>query len=194
MPTEAAVKAEQALIHVLWINAGLSCDGDSVALTAATQPSIEEIALGRSPACPRSPSTGPSSISNAGPRAGPTISSPGSSEPNAVNSTRSYSSSRARSPTRRSRTKGIGAGSVTTRRPGNRSPRASGSTGSPRRPPRWSPSARAPPTAGSMPWPVTRPAPWACPTIWAGTGRARRAYRSCACRAARSIPTTWPRP
>ncbi|GAA3309651.1 hypothetical protein GCM10020295_74840 [Streptomyces cinereospinus] len=33
-------------IHILWINAGLSCDGDSVALTAAMQPSIEEIALG----------------------------------------------------------------------------------------------------------------------------------------------------
>jgi len=34
------------LVHIPWINAGLSCDGDSVALTAATQPSIEEIALG----------------------------------------------------------------------------------------------------------------------------------------------------
>jgi hydrogenase small subunit len=42
-----------ALIHVLWINAGLSCDGDSVALTAATQPSIEEIALGARPGLPR---------------------------------------------------------------------------------------------------------------------------------------------
>ena len=33
------------LMHILWINAGPSCDGDSVALTAATQPSIEEIAF-----------------------------------------------------------------------------------------------------------------------------------------------------
>ena len=49
MPTAEAVKAEETLIHVLWINAGLSCDGDSVALTAATQPSIEEIALGALP-------------------------------------------------------------------------------------------------------------------------------------------------
>jgi hydrogenase small subunit len=57
MPTEAAVKAEEALIHVLWINAGLSCDGDSVALTAATQPSIEEMA--HFPVSPRSPSIGP---------------------------------------------------------------------------------------------------------------------------------------
>src|SRR5258708_23445658 len=53
MPSEAAVKAEQTLIHVLWINAGLSCDGDSVALTGATQPSIEEIALGALPGLPK---------------------------------------------------------------------------------------------------------------------------------------------
>ena len=33
------------LVHILWINAGLSCDGDSVALTDATQPCIEEIVL-----------------------------------------------------------------------------------------------------------------------------------------------------
>src|ERR1700736_5415000 len=53
MPTEAAVKAEDTLIHFLWINAGLSCDGDSVALTGATQPSIEEIALGALPGLPQ---------------------------------------------------------------------------------------------------------------------------------------------
>ena len=53
MPTPAATKAEQTLIHVLWINAGLSCDGDSVSLTAATQPSIEEIALGALPGLPQ---------------------------------------------------------------------------------------------------------------------------------------------
>ena len=41
------------MVHVLWINAGLSCDGDSVALTAATQPSIEEIALGALPGLPK---------------------------------------------------------------------------------------------------------------------------------------------
>src|SRR5262249_5522257 len=40
-------------LHLLWINAGLSCDGDSVALTAATQPSIEEIALGALPGLPK---------------------------------------------------------------------------------------------------------------------------------------------
>lgn len=37
-----APEPNAAPLHILWINAGLSCDGDSVALTAATQPSIEE--------------------------------------------------------------------------------------------------------------------------------------------------------
>jgi hydrogenase small subunit len=39
-------------VHILWINGGLSCDGDSVALTAATQPSIEEIVMGALPGLP----------------------------------------------------------------------------------------------------------------------------------------------
>ena len=32
-------------IDVLWITAALGCDGDTVALTAATQPSIEDLIL-----------------------------------------------------------------------------------------------------------------------------------------------------
>jgi hydrogenase small subunit len=40
-------------IAVLWITAGLGCDGESVALTAATQPSIEEIVLGGLPGLPK---------------------------------------------------------------------------------------------------------------------------------------------
>ena len=48
-----ATAIDETVIHVLWINAGLSCDGDSVALTGATQPSIEEIALGALPGLPQ---------------------------------------------------------------------------------------------------------------------------------------------
>ena len=48
-----AIDHTDTTVHVLWINAGLSCDGDSVALTAATQPSIEEIALGALPGLPK---------------------------------------------------------------------------------------------------------------------------------------------
>ena len=40
-------ETEAPTVHILWMNGGLGCDGDSVALTAATQPSIEEIVLGR---------------------------------------------------------------------------------------------------------------------------------------------------
>jgi hydrogenase small subunit len=46
-------KAKETVVNVLWINAGLSCDGDSVALTAAMQPTIEEIALGALPGLPK---------------------------------------------------------------------------------------------------------------------------------------------
>jgi hydrogenase small subunit len=53
MTAAAVAKPEDPVIHILWINAGLSCDGDSVALTAATQPSIEEIALGALPGLPK---------------------------------------------------------------------------------------------------------------------------------------------
>ena len=45
--TRAAAAEAQGPLHILWMNGGLGCDGDSVALTAATQPSIEEIVLGR---------------------------------------------------------------------------------------------------------------------------------------------------
>jgi len=39
-------------IHVLWITAGLSCDGDTIAMTAATQPSLEELLSGGIPGVP----------------------------------------------------------------------------------------------------------------------------------------------
>ncbi|MEP7076072.1 MAG: hydrogenase expression protein HypE [Acidobacteriota bacterium] len=40
-------------ITVLWITAGLGCDGESVALTAATQPSVEDIVMGGLPGIPK---------------------------------------------------------------------------------------------------------------------------------------------
>lgn len=41
------------VIDVLWINAGLSCDGDTISMTAATQPSIEELVKGALPGVPK---------------------------------------------------------------------------------------------------------------------------------------------
>jgi hydrogenase small subunit len=40
-------------VSILWLPAGLSCDGDSVALTGATQPSVEDLILGVLPGVPR---------------------------------------------------------------------------------------------------------------------------------------------
>ena len=40
-------------IHVLWITAGLGCDGDTIDLTAATPPRIEDLILGAIPGIPR---------------------------------------------------------------------------------------------------------------------------------------------
>jgi hydrogenase small subunit len=44
---------DEQVVHILWLNGGLGCDGDSVALTAVTQPSIEEIVLGALPGLPK---------------------------------------------------------------------------------------------------------------------------------------------
>ncbi|MEO8578147.1 MAG: hydrogenase expression protein HypE [Gemmatimonadales bacterium] len=40
-------------IHILWLTAGLGCDGDSVSITAATQPSIEDVIMGAIPGLPK---------------------------------------------------------------------------------------------------------------------------------------------
>jgi hydrogenase small subunit len=40
-------------VHILWLTAGLGCDGDSVSITAATQPSIEDVLLGSIPGLPK---------------------------------------------------------------------------------------------------------------------------------------------
>ena len=40
-------------IHILWISEGMSCDGDTVSLTAADQPSIEDLVLGLIPGLPK---------------------------------------------------------------------------------------------------------------------------------------------
>jgi hydrogenase small subunit len=46
------VQPEPSPLDVIWLTAGLSCDGDTIAMTAATQPSIEELVLGGIPGLP----------------------------------------------------------------------------------------------------------------------------------------------
>ena len=40
-------------LHILWISEGMSCDGDTVSLTGASQPSIEDVVLGLIPGIPK---------------------------------------------------------------------------------------------------------------------------------------------
>ena len=42
-------KVERLIVHVLWLTSGLSCDGESVSLTAATSPSLRGAAAGSDP-------------------------------------------------------------------------------------------------------------------------------------------------
>ena len=40
-------------VHIVWMTTGLGCDGDSVSITAATQPSIEDVVMGAIPGLPK---------------------------------------------------------------------------------------------------------------------------------------------
>ncbi len=40
-------------VHILWCSEGMSCDGDSVSITAASQPAIEDVLLGTIPGLPK---------------------------------------------------------------------------------------------------------------------------------------------
>jgi len=45
--------AKDPEVHIVWCSELLGCDGDSVSITAATQPSIEDVLLGNIPGLPR---------------------------------------------------------------------------------------------------------------------------------------------
>ena len=45
--------AARTEIDILWVTAGLGCDGDTIAMTAATQPSLEDLIFGALPFVPR---------------------------------------------------------------------------------------------------------------------------------------------
>ena len=185
---------EEPPIHILWINAGLSCDGDSVSLTAATQPSIEEIALGALPGLPKIAVHWPLIDFECGPvqRRGHLHRVVLQGRPRRARTVRA--GRRGLDPQRVDQARGL---LVRLRqRPGDRAADHHQRVARPARRRRrwpWSPSAPARPTAASTRWRATPPGRWACRTTWAGTGSPRPASRSCACRAARSSRTTSPR-
>jgi hydrogenase small subunit len=51
VPNQHATEAVTA--HVIWMTSGLGCDGDSVAMTSATNPSLEDIVQGVIPGMPK---------------------------------------------------------------------------------------------------------------------------------------------
>jgi hydrogenase small subunit len=46
-------RIERQILHVLWLTTGLGCDGDSIAMTGATNPSLEDLLHGALPGTPR---------------------------------------------------------------------------------------------------------------------------------------------
>jgi hydrogenase small subunit len=40
-------------VHILWISEGMSCDGDTISVTAGTLPSLEDVLLGNIPGLPK---------------------------------------------------------------------------------------------------------------------------------------------
>src|SRR5881397_3917376 len=101
--------AAEPVVHILWMNGGLGCDGDSVALTAATQPSIEEIVLGALPGLPKVAVHWPLIDFECGPEQGADRSLSGGTRPTGGSSSRSSWSSRDPSPMRRSSPRATGA-------------------------------------------------------------------------------------
>ena len=53
MAAEAPTAAGVEEVHILWISEGMSCDGDTVSITAAGQPGIEDVLLGAIPGLPK---------------------------------------------------------------------------------------------------------------------------------------------
>ena len=52
-PGRAERPASFEEIHVLWISEGMSCDGDTISITAAEKPSLEDVLLGLIPGLPK---------------------------------------------------------------------------------------------------------------------------------------------
>ena len=167
------------------MTAGLGCDGDTIAMTAATQPSIEDIVLGALPWIPKVNFHNPFLANENGDE----FLKPFHRRRKASFS-HSFWWSKDRFPTRRTKRKATGLRGARTRRQASPSRPATGSTGSRPRPGRWSRPAPAQPTAAFMPWKAIPPGAWVLPITWAGSGNRRLTFPSSTSRAVRCSPTT----
>jgi hydrogenase small subunit len=50
--TPRQAHTERLVVHVIWMTSGLGCDGDTIAMTAATSPSLEDLLTGAIPGMP----------------------------------------------------------------------------------------------------------------------------------------------
>ena len=53
MTEEASTRGGVEEVHILWTSEGMSCDGDTVSITAAMQPTLEDVLLGLIPGLPK---------------------------------------------------------------------------------------------------------------------------------------------
>ena len=151
------------VIDVLWITAGLGCDGDTIAVTAAMQPSLEDLVLGLCLESRRFVFTTRYWLM----RTATTFYSGFTKLPRG-SSTHLFSSSKAPSPTRPTSPTAIGHARRRRGDPPTDSYLSSGSTGWPPRPGLWPQPALAPRMAESTPCKAIPPAAWVCPTISGG--------------------------
>ena len=156
-------------LHILWMTGGLSCDGDTVSITAATLPSIEDVVMGAIPGLPNVHLHNPVLAYEVGDEfmkfwyeaVG------GKLDPFVLVVEGSI-------PNEQIKSEGYWAASGRIRTAGSPLRRANGSTGL--RPRRWLWLALepAPPTAAFMPWQAIRPAAWVYKITWAATGSRRQ--------------------
>ena len=171
-----------AEVHILWITAGLGCDGDSVSVTAATQPSIEDVLLGAIPGLPKVHLHNPVLAYENGDdflkfwymaeqgKLEPFVLVVEGSIPNEKIKKEGYWAALGTDP--KTRTNGLTVWH----------PKLS----------RWLLAEPAPPTAAFMPWKAIPPARWVWLTTWVGTGNQKLACLSSMFPDARyNLTTSW---
>ena len=166
-------------IDILWVTAGLGCDGDTIAMTAATQPSIEDIVRGGIPWIPKVNFHNPFlAIENGDEFLRPFhLGAEGKLAPFILVVEGSI-------PNENNKKEGYWASMGTDQK-----------TGQPITTCEWIDRRElARLTAVSTRWKETQPGVWGFPTIWGGSGNRLRIFRLCACRDARcSRITSWRR-
>ena len=173
-------------IDLLWMTAGLGCDGDTISITAATLPSIEEIVLGALPGIPKVNFHNPVLAYENGDEFVQIFhrAAEGRSNPYILVLEGSV-------PDENNKAEGYWACFGTDKATGQ--PITTNSWLDrlvPQKPGPWWRRGLAPRMAEFMRWPEIQPARWACPIISAGNGNRRREFRSSVSRVVQFSQTT----